>query len=104
MPSVPRSKAEFFAEVKPAHIRIGDNFVRTAFGQDSTSINDIGAVRQPQGFPHIVVRNQDSDTAIGEMSDEVLNVADRVWIDAGTGLVEQHVVRIGGEGARDFNA
>src|SRR5271156_114205 len=103
-PRVPRSKAEFFAEVKPAHIRIADDLLRTAFGQDFTSINDIGAVRQPLRFTNIVVCDQDSDTAIGEMPDEILNVTDRDWVDAGKGLVEQHVVRIGRECAGDFNA
>src|SRR3954465_13541859 len=97
-------KSEFLAKVKAAYIRIVDDFFRTALGQDLPSIDDIGAVGQPQRFAHIMVGDQDADAAVGEVPDEILNVADRNRIDAGEGFVEQHVVRTRRQRARDFDA
>src|SRR5665647_3225503 len=90
--SRPRLKAEFLAKVKTAYIRVIDDFIRTALGQDLTGIDDIGTVGQSERFPHIVVGDQHADAAIGEMAHKILNVADRDRIDAGKGFVEQHVV------------
>src|SRR4051794_23779301 len=97
-------KSEFLAKVKAAYIRIVDDFFRTALGQDLPSIDDIGAVGQPQRFAHIVVGDQDADAAVGEVPDQILDVADRDRIDAGEGFVEQHVVRTRRQRARDFDA
>src|SRR5438128_8402570 len=97
-------KPEFLAKVKAAYIRIVDDLFRTALGQDLPGIDDIGAVGQPERFAHIVVGDQDADAAVGEVADEVLNVADRDWIDAGEGFVEQHVVWTRRQCARDFDA
>src|SRR6185369_17288353 len=104
-PMAPRAlKPEFLAKVKTAYIRIVDNFFRTALGQDLPGIDDIGAVGQPQRFAHIVVGDQDADTAVGEVADQVLDVADRDRIDAGKGFVEQHVVRTRRQRARNLDA
>src|SRR6185369_9566536 len=104
-PMAPRAlKPEFLAKVKAAYIRIVDDLFRTALSQDLPGIDDIGAVGQPQRFAHIVVGDQDADTAVGEVADQVLDVADRDRIDAGKGFVEQHVVRTRRQRARDFDA
>src|SRR6185312_2599761 len=80
-------KSEFLAKVKAAYIRIVDDLFRTALRQYLPSIDDIGAVGQPQRFAHIVVSDQHADAAIGEVADQVLNVADRDRIDTGKGFV-----------------
>src|SRR6266576_1903545 len=95
--SRPKSEPEFLAKVKAANVRVVDDLVRTAFRQNFPSIDNISAIGEAQRFPHIVVGDQDADAAIGEMADEVLNVAHRNRIDAGEGFVEQHVVGAGGE-------
>src|SRR5260221_292483 len=97
-------EAEFLAKVKTAYIRIVDDLVRTALCQDFSGIDDIGAIGQAERFTHIVVGDQDADAAIGEMADQILNVADGDRIDAGEGLVEQHVIRTRRQRARDFDA
>src|ERR1700738_3071079 len=97
-------KSEFLAKVKTAHIRIVNDFLRTALGQDLTGIDDIGAVGQSERFPHIVVGDEHADAAIGEMADEILNVAHRDRIDAGERFVEQHVIGSGRKRARDLDA
>ena len=68
-------EAEFLAKVKAAYIRIVDDFFRTALGQDLPGIDDIGTVGQAERFAHIVIGDQDADAAIGEVADEILDVA-----------------------------
>src|SRR6185503_5828795 len=97
-------KSEFLAKVKAAYIRIVDDLFRTALRQYLPGIDDIGAVGQPQRFAHIVVSDQHADAAVGEVADEVLNVAHRDRINAGEGFVEQHVVWTRRQRARDFDA
>src|SRR5882724_4749460 len=97
-------KSEFLAKVKTAYIRIVDDFFRTSLGQDLPGINDIGPIGQAERFAHIVVGDQDADAPVGEVADQILNVADRDRIDAGKGFVEQHVVRTRRQRARDFDA
>src|SRR5207302_10726469 len=96
-------KPEFLAKVKAANIRVVDDLVRVAFRQDLPGIDNIGAIGQAQRFSHIVVGDQDADAAIGEMADEVLNVADRDRVDAGEGFVEQHIIGAGGQRAGDLD-
>src|SRR5439155_20389281 len=55
-------------------------------------------------FAHMLSGEKDADAAIGEVADEILNVADRDRIDAGEGFVEQHVVWTRRQRARDFDA
>jgi len=51
-----------------------------------------------------VVGDEDAYAAIGEMAHQGLDVADRNRIDAGEGLVEQHVIRPRGERTGDLDA
>ena len=97
-------KAEFLAKVKAPYIRIVDDLIRAALRQDFPGIDDIGAVGETERFPHIVVGDQDADAAIGEMADQILDVADRDRVDAGEGFVEQHVVGPRRQRTRDLDA
>src|SRR4029077_1038515 len=98
------SEAEFLAQIQPPDVGIVDDLVRRSLGQDLARVDDIGAVGEPQRFPHIMVGDQYADTAIGEMANEILDVADRDGIDAGEGFVEQHVIGPRGERTRDLDA
>src|SRR6185436_14417442 len=90
-------------KVKAAYIRIINDLLRTALGQNFPGIDDIGAVGQAERLAHIVVGDQNADAATGQVADEVLDVAHRDRIDAGEGLVEQHVVRARRQRPRDFD-
>src|SRR5882724_10708152 len=99
-----RLQAEFLSKVKTAYVGVADDVLRTALGQDLPSIDDIGAVRQSERFPDVVICDQHPDAAIGEVSDQILNVAHRDRVDAGEWFVEQHVIRTGGQRAGDLDA
>src|SRR4051812_37637744 len=97
-------KPEFLAQIKSTYIRIVDDLVRTALGENLTGINNVGAVGEAESFADIVVGDQDADAAIGEMTDQILNVADGDRIDAGERLVQQHVVGSCRQSARDLDS
>src|SRR5665213_1093179 len=97
-------KPEFLTKVKAPYIRIVDDLVRAALGQYLTGIDDIRAIGQSERFPYVVIGDQHTNTPIGEMADEILNVAHRDRIDAGERFVEQHVVRPGRQRAGDLDA
>ena len=70
-------EAEFLAKVKPAYIGIINDLLRASLSQDFTGIDDIGAIGQAERLADIVVGDEHADAAVGEMADEVLDVADR---------------------------
>jgi len=97
-------EAEFLAKVKTPDIRIADDLVRAAFGQNLSGIDNIGAIGEPERLADIVIGDQNADAAIGEMPNQILDIADGDRIDAGKGFVEQHVIGTGGQRAGDFDA
>src|SRR5579872_6583578 len=99
-----RSEPEFLAEIKPSDIGIADDLVRGALGENFPRIDDVGAVGEAERLADIVIGDQDADAAIGEVPDEILDVADRDRVDAGKRLVEQHVAWTRGQRAGNFDA
>jgi len=99
-----RLQLELFAEIEPPHVGIVDDIGRPALHQNFAGINDIGSIGQAERLAHIVVDDQDADPAIGQMPHQRLDVADRNRVDARKGLVEQHVIRPGGQCAGDLDA
>src|SRR4051794_9215617 len=98
------SQAEFLAEIKPANVRIVDDVVGATFHQHFPGVDDVGAISEAKCLAHIVVGDEDTDTAIGEMADQRLDVTHCDGINAGKRLVKQHVIRPARKGASDFNA
>src|SRR3954453_12751901 len=97
-------KPEFLAQIKSTYIRIVDDLIRTALGENLTGINNVGAIGEAESFADIVVCDQHADAAIGEMTDQILNVADGDRVDAGERLGQQHGVGAGGPGVRGLVA
>ena len=67
-------------------------------------MEDVRAIGDGQGLPHIVIGDQDADAALLELPHDLLDVPDGDGVDAREGLVEQEVAGIGDEGARDLEA
>src|SRR5579863_396530 len=84
------SHAKIFAQIVTAHVGMVDDLVGRPFGQNMTAVDDIGAVDQTERLANIVIGDQHTDAATLEVTHQILNVADRDWVDAGEGLVEQH--------------
>src|SRR4249919_1154621 len=95
---------EFFAQVEATHIGIVHDIVGATFHQDLAGVDDVRAVGEPQRLTHIVISDQHPDPAIGEVPYKRLDITDCDRVDAGEGLVEQHVARPRRQRACDFHA
>src|SRR5215467_9819811 len=96
--------AELFAQIKAADVRIVDDIFGIALHQDLARVNDVGTVGQAERLAHVVVSNQHTDAALGEMADQRLYIPHSDRIDAGERLVEQHIVWPRCQGARNLDA
>lgn len=61
--AVSASETEVIAEIETADIRIVDDVVRPAVGQHFAGMDDIGPVDQAKRLAHIVVGDENTDTA-----------------------------------------
>ena len=57
-----------------------------------------------QRLAHVVIGDEDADTSLAQIRDDLLYVGDGDGIDACKRLVEQDELRLDGEAARDLNA
>src|SRR5262249_43618156 len=95
---------EFLAQVESAHIGIVHDVVGAALHQNLAGVNDVSTVSKPQRLAHIMVCDQHTNPAIGQMPHERLDVSDCDWVDAGKRFVEQHVTWPRRQSPRDFHA
>jgi hypothetical protein len=98
------SKAEIGAKVVAPDIRISDDLIGRAFGQDMALMDDERPVDELERFADVVIRNKHPDSPSGELSHQVANITDRNRVNSGEGLVEEHEFGVCGEGTRDFHA
>src|SRR5205823_15004360 len=77
------------AKIEAAHIGIRNDFGGPSLDQHPARVNNIGAIDQPQGLAHVVVGDEDADSAPLQVLDEQLNVANGDRIYSGKGLVEE---------------
>lgn len=92
------------SEIDLAHGLVGEDLGRFAVGDDAAFADDAGLLADVEGFPDVVVGQQDTDVFGLQVADEVFDVAYRDRVDAGEGFVEQQIARIGGQGAGNFGA
>ena len=97
-----RLKRKAFAEIKPADVRIGDDFRGSAVGQNLAGVDDIGTVDQAERLADIVVGDENADAARGQLAHQILDIRDGDRIDAGERLVEEHEIGVAGQRAGDL--
>ena len=66
-------------------------------------MNDERAVDELKGFSDVVIRNKHPDSPRGELTHQLADITDRNGINACEWLVEEHELRLGGEGTGDFH-
>ena len=93
---------EAFAEVIFAGIRIRKQLLAVAVGDDPAIQDDIGSVGRIQGLPHIVVRQQDTDSSLGELHDDLLDLADGDRVDSAERFVQENETRFHDERPGDL--
>src|SRR6185312_6802208 len=95
---------ESFAEIDPANFAIAHDLLGRAFLQNLAFMDDVGPVDDVERIAHIVIGDQNADTAILQMTNQIADVVHRDGVDAGQRLVEQDVGWMGRKAARDFHA
>ena len=71
---------------------------------DAAVVHDVGAIDDGERLAHLVIGDQDAETAIAQLADHRLDVGDRDRIDAGERFVEQEKRRLRRDRARDLHA
>src|SRR5262249_31592186 len=97
-------QAEFFTQIKTAHIRVIHDILGAALHQHLARINDVSAISESQCLPYIVIGDEHADSAIGQMPNQSLNIANGDRINARKRLVQKHVTRPSCQCTRDFHA
>ena len=103
-PLTQRSRyTEIVAQVDTAHIFIFHHIIGRAWHQHLAIVQDIGAVNDFQCFPHVMVRDQNSDAPFPEIGHQVPDITHRDRIDPGKRFVQQQVFRICRQASGDFD-
>src|SRR6516165_12800769 len=77
------SKPERLTQVHLTDLGVGKDFFRSARGDHRTLVDDVCPGADPQRFAHIMVSDQDPDTALRELADDALDVEYRQRVDPG---------------------
>src|SRR5690606_17535289 len=102
-PPAPRSELEVAAQVRRPDLRVGGEVLRRAVEPDPAVEHQHDAVGDGQRLPDAVVGQEHAEApARPEVVDEGLDLADRLGVDPGEGLVEEQEVGVDREAARDL--
>ena len=74
-----------------AHHRIGGQLFGAARRQDAAVSEDVGPIRDRQGFAHVVVGDEHPHTPLAQAADQVLEVGHGQGIDPGEGFIQEEV-------------
>jgi hypothetical protein len=88
-------QAESFAQIKPPHIRVFNQFRRRAAAQNFPFRHNISAVGDAESFADIVVGNQNSDALIFQIKNNFPNIVNRNRVNSGKRFVQQNILRLG---------
>src|SRR5262245_38265658 len=103
-PSSVGLESEVLAQVHLTDLLVCKDLVGGSRGDDGTAADDVSATANSQCFPDVIIRDQNTDIARAEVSDDALNVQHRDRVHARKRLVEQHELRLCGKGAGDLHA
>ncbi len=83
-----RSQLKIFPQVDSTSFFTGDQFMGCSGEEDSALMHYIGSIGDLQGFPHIVVGDQDSVSLVLKFKYNLLNIDNEDGIDSSEGFVK----------------
>jgi hypothetical protein len=95
-------RRKFSPRYNPADVRVGGELQGRAVPEDAALADNIGAVRDLQSFADLWSVMSTPRPSPPQLGHHLLQVGHGDGIDAGEGLVQQHVARLAGERARDL--
>ena len=81
------------SQINPLDLGVISEFLWSAGPKNRSIVDDISAIRDLQGFSHIMVRYKNADLLGFQMVDELLYLEHRNRIDAREGLIQQDEFR-----------
>src|SRR6185369_13143075 len=81
------AQVERFAQVNSPDLRICRETFWHSLPENFTFFDDIGAIRDLQCFPHVVICDEDSDSSGAKLGNDSLNLEYSDWIDSCKGFI-----------------
>jgi hypothetical protein len=100
---VTASQPKAFSQIERARDRGIEHFLRRSGNLDPPVIEDVRAVDDGQRFAHLVIGDEDSQTAVAELPNHRLDIGHCDRVDPRERLVEQQERGLDRQGARDFD-
>ena len=91
------SQAEFPAQIDFAYLVIDEYGFRFSLCQNLAVIENVGVVANAEGFPDVMVGNQDANVALAQVFNNALYVNDGYRVDTGKRLIQQNKSWIGSQ-------
>ena len=83
-------KREVFTKVSFAHLGIVEYIASCSFGDHMALANNVGMLADIQSFTDIMIGNQNPNTAVPKVANNLFDIGNRDRIDSSKGLVEQN--------------
>src|SRR5690242_1946625 len=97
------SHRKALAQIDAFHLWVMSQFCRSSGSEDSALINNVGAVGHREGLAHIMVGDQNANSALLQIENNLLQIEHGNWVDAGERLIEQDKLRLDGQAARNLH-
>ena len=81
------------SEINPFNFCVASEFLRSAGSKNRSVVDDISAVRDLQGFSHVVIGDQNPDLLGFQMINDPLDLQYGDGIDAGKWFIQQDKLR-----------
>ena len=78
------------AEINPLDLAVAAKFFRCSRPENASVIDDISAVRDPQGFSDIMVSDKNPDLSGFQVINDFLDLQDRYRIDSRKRLIQKN--------------
>ncbi len=93
---------EFLSEIDPPDFWIIGQLLRRSGSEELALTDDISSIGNRQRFTHIVICDQDPDPTRPQPGDYLLQILDRDRVDTGKWFVEQNILWLDRQHARDL--
>ena len=93
-----------FTQIDRPDLGIVQQCLGSALRNDLAFVDDVGTVTNIEGLADIMVGNQDTDTAVAQVSNDPFDVTYGNGIDPCKGFIQQHDLRRHGQGPGDLKA
>ncbi len=98
------SHLELITEVDSAHVLVLQDVLGVPGRDDVAFADDKCFFADIERVAYIVVRDQYADATVSQMIDDLLDIVNRNWVNAGKGFIQKNEVWLCGQRPGDFYA